>query len=172
MSMLEVLGRERRRVSPRHPLLRRLAGLVLAIAASQAIPGRLAAQRRSAEDTKAIDGYRLTMPTLRKVLPALYHPQASTCEHPKDRDPQTLSLDEMTSSLERCAPVRDALKQAGVQPREAALAFASLLSTGHQVAMQGGRASTLPGGVLRDNALLLEQNDAELKRITKTGAQS
>ncbi|CAN5886874.1 hypothetical protein BH24GEM1_BH24GEM1_31770 [soil metagenome] len=155
-----------------HSPFRRAAGLVLALLAAHGLATPLAAKGRSAEDTKTIDGYRLTMPVLRKVLPALYAPGAESCERRKDRDPHTLSLVEMTRSIERCAPVLEALGRAGVPPREAALVFASLLRTGQQVAMRGGNARALKPGALRDNALLLEQNDAELSRLTKTGAQS
>ena len=145
-----------------------LPAMVLALFAA----GELAAQGRSAADQQAIDGYRLTMPTLRKVLPALYSPGAQACEKPRDRDPHTLALTEMTRSLERCATVKQALTKAGVPPREAAMVFASLLRTGQQVAMHGGKASALRPGVLRDNAFLLEQNDAELRRLTRNGATS
>ena len=155
-----------------HRQFRRAAGLVLALVAAPAVAAPLAAQGRSAEDTRTIDAYRLTMPVLRKVLPALYAAGNDGCERRKDRDPHTLSLAEMTASLERCAPVLRALGQAGVKPREAALVFASLLRTGQQVAMQGGNGRALPPGPLRDNALLLEQNDAELRRMAKAGAPS
>ena len=73
---------------------------------------------------------------------------------------------------QRCAPVMRALDRAGVPPREAAIVFASLLRTGQQVAVRGGKASALPAGVLRDNALLLEQNDPELRKLSNPGADS
>jgi hypothetical protein len=154
------------------PLRLRVAALALVLAAPPGLAARAAAQGRSAEDTTTIDSYRLTMPVLRKVLPALYAPGAQSCARAKDTDPNTLSIAEMTGSLERCAPVMQSLKRAGVPARDAAIAFASLLRTGQQVAMRGGNASALPPGVLRDNVLLLEQNDPELRRLTKNGAQS
>ena len=152
--------------------LRRVAGLALAIAATQGALLPLTAQGRSAEDTRTIDGYLLTMPTLRKVLPALYAKGANTCERQKGRDPHTLGIAEMTRTLERCAPVLRALGRAEVTPREAAIAFASLLHTGRQVATRGGKAGALPPGVLRENALLLEQNDVEIRRLTQAGTRS
>lgn len=155
-----------------HRPFRRMAGLALAIAAVQGALLPLTAQGRSAEDARTVDAYRLTMPTLRMVLLALYAGGAETCERQKGRDPHTLSIAAMTRSLERCAPVLQALERAEVTPREAAIVFASLLRTGQQVALRGGKATALPPGVLRDNALLLEQNDPEIRRLTKTGAQS
>jgi hypothetical protein len=148
----------------------RAAALALAAVAVLASPG--AAQGRSAEDTRTIDAYRLTMPVLRKVLPALYAPEGRSCPRENGRDPHSLNLAEMTRSLERCGPVLQSLKRAGVSARDAAIVFASLLRTGQQVAMQGGKASAMPPGVLRDNALLLEENDPEIRKLVDTGGQS
>jgi hypothetical protein len=154
--------------------LRPLGAAVLALTLTGAprLTSTAAAQGRNVEDTRAIDSYRLTMPVLRKVLPALYAPGAQSCPRVKDRDPNSLSIAEMTQSLQRCTPVMHALARAGVPAREAAVVFASLLRTGRQVAMQRGRASALPPGVARDNALLLEQNDPEIRKLTRTGAES
>jgi hypothetical protein len=40
------------------------------------------------------------------------------------------------------------------------------------VALKSGKATDIAPGVLRDNALLLQQNDPELKRLTRNGASS
>ena len=64
------------------------------------------------------------------------------------------------------------LQQAGVKTSDAALLFAALLHAGHESARRGGQASSLPPGAARENALLLEQNDAEIRRLTKTGGPS
>ena len=146
--------------------------LVLTLAGALLLASPVAAQGRSADDMKAIDSYRLTMPMLRKVLPALYAPGAQSCPRPKERDPNSLSIAEMTQSLERCAPVMQGLARAGVPAREAAIVFGSLLRTGQRVAMQSGRTTALPSGVARDNALLLEQNDPEIRKLTRTRAES
>ena len=162
-----------KRLSSRIPL--RAFGapvLVLGVAGALLLASPARAQERSAEDTKAIDSYRLTMPMLRKVLPALYAPGAQSCPRPKARGANSLSIAEMTRSLERCPPVTRALARVGVPVREAAVVFASLLRTGQQVAMQSGRTAALPPGVARDNALLLEQNDPEIRKLTRTGAES
>ncbi len=146
--------------------------LVLTLAGALLLASPAGAQERSTDDMKAIDSYRLTMPMLRKVLPALYASGAQNCRRPKERDPNSLSIAAMTRSLERCPPVAQALARVGVPVREAAIVFGSLLRTGQQVAMQSGRASTLPPGAARDNALLLEQNDPEIRKLTRTRAES
>jgi hypothetical protein len=105
------------------------------------------------------------MPMLRKVLPALYAPGAQSC--PRDRrDPRTLAIAEMAQMIDRCAPMVQALRRAGVPSREAALVMASLYRTAEAVALRSGDASAVSAGPLRDNALLMQQNDAEIKRLT------
>ena len=154
------------------PLPIRVTGLALALAVAPVVASQSAAQGRSAEDTRTIESYRVTMPMLRKVLPAMYAPGAQRCEQAPHRDPMSLSLAEMTRTLEACSPVVRSLREAGVQPRHAAILYAALLNVSRQVALRGGRASALPPGVVRDNALLLEQNDFEVRKLTKAGGQS
>ncbi len=148
----------------RHALLAVLPGLVIARVAP--------AQVRSAEDTKVIDGYRLTMPVLRKVLPALNAPGAAGCPRDRSRDPHAMSIADMVRSLERCQPVVESLTRAGVSVRDGALVFASLLRTAKEVALHSGSSSAIAPGVLRDNALLVERNDPEIRRLTTSRGPS
>jgi hypothetical protein len=50
--------------------------------------------------------------------------------------------------------------------------LASLLRTAKEVALHSGKANAIAPGVLRDNALLVEQNDPEIRRLTKSGGPS
>ncbi|HEU4829773.1 MAG TPA: hypothetical protein VFT04_11325 [Gemmatimonadales bacterium] len=139
--------------------------LGLALLPSTMLAPAAAAQGRSPADTRIVESHRLTMPMLRKVLPALYAPGAESC--PRDRrDPRTLSLAEMAQMIERCAPMAQALRRAGVPSREAALVMASVYRTAEAVAIRRGEVSAVDAGPLRDNALLMQQNDAEIKRLT------
>ena len=144
--------------------------LVLVLALFIAPAASLAAQR-SAEDARIIDGYRLTMPVLRKVLPALKAAPPG-CKAAEVRDVQTLSIKQMTRMLDECYPVSTALQSAGISARDAAIVFGSMMRTAQAVALQGGKAGALSAGPLRDNALLMEQNDAELRRLARNGGQS
>ncbi len=150
----------------------RAATLTLALATAPGFAASGVAQGRSAEDARAIERYRFTMAMLRKVLPTMYAPGTRRCEQRPPRDPMTLSLTDMTRTLEDCSPVAKALRQAGVQPRDAAILYAALLNVSRQVALRGGKTSALPPGTVRDNALLLEQNDAEIRKLTETRGQS
>lgn len=145
--------------------IRLARALGLALLASSLIAPVATAQGRSPADARIIDGYRLTMPMLRKVLPALYAPGAQSC--PRDtRDPRTLGIAEMAQMIDRCAPMAQALRRAGVPAREGALVMASLYRTAAAVAIRRGDANAVDQGPLRDNALLMQQNDAEIKRLT------
>jgi hypothetical protein len=146
--------------------------LLVAVFSALTVSRVSAAQGRSAEDTRIIDGYRITMPVLRKVLPALNAPGAQNCPRDGTRDPHTMSIADMVRMLERCSPVVDALRRAGVPTRDGVIVFASLLRTAKEVALHSGNATAIAPGVLRDNALLVERNDPEIKRLTKTGGPS
>ena len=150
----------------------RAAVLAFGLVATPGLASSVAAQGRSAEDTKTIEGYRITMPMLRKTLPAMYALGTTRCEERRRTDPHTLSLDEMTRKLEACSPVMQSLRQAGVKAGDAALLYAALLHTARELGRRGGQSAALPPGVIRDNAVLLEQNDAEIRKLTKTGGQS
>ena len=139
--------------------------LGLALLSSPLLAPAAAAQGRSPADTRIVESHRLTMAMLRKVLPALYAPGAQSC--PRDtRDPRTLSLADMAKMIDRCAPMAQALRRAAVPSREAALVLASLYRTAEAVAIRRGDASAVDAGPLRDNALLMQQNDAEIERLT------
>ena len=145
-------------------------GFVL-VSASSIAPVAVA-QRRSQADARIVDNYRLTMPMLRKVLPALYAPGAERCPQNRTLDPHTTSIADIQRMLERCPPMAEALRKGGVPVRDGAIVFASLLLTTKEAALKGGKASDIAPGVLRDNALLLERNDPELRRLMKSGAGS
>jgi hypothetical protein len=123
------------------------------------------AQGRSPADTKIVESYRLTMPVLRKVLPALYAPGSQRCSRDSG-DPRRLSLAEITKMIDRCAPMAEALRKASVPSRDAALVLASLYRTAEAVAIRRGDVNAVDQGPLRDNALLMKENDAEIKRLT------
>lgn len=123
------------------------------------------AQGRSPADARLVESHRLTMPMLRKVLPALAAPGAASCAR-DPRDPRQLPLADMAQMLERCAPTAQALRRAGVPSREAALVMASLYRTAEAVALRSGDVNAVNAGPLRDNALLMQQNDAEIRRLT------
>ena len=138
--------------------------LGLALLPATALAPAAAAQGRSPADARAIETHRLTMPMLRKVLPALSAEGARSCPRER-RDPRTLGLAEMAQTIDRCAPMVQALCRAGVPSREAALVMASLYRTSEAVALRSGDVNAVDPGPLRDNALLMQQNDAELKRL-------
>jgi hypothetical protein len=157
---------------PRPSLVLRAVVLALGLSAAPGLAAPCAAQGRSAEDTRAVEAYRLTMPMLRKVLPTMRALGTARCEERHRRDPHSLGLAEMTRKLEACPPVMQSLRRAGVRASDAALLFAALLHTSRELGRRGGRIAALPPGVTRDNAVLLEQNDSEIRKLTTTGEPS
>ena len=84
-----------------------------------------------------------------------------------------MTVAQMQSELEGCAPVQRAAAAHGVTTRELALVSRALLQAGHRMAEEesakatGGTAAPLPPGTLRDNVALVRQNEAELGRLIK-----
>ena len=123
--------------------------------------------------------YRLTLQALRAVLPAVQSPGRSECEKREaKRDPFTMTLAEMTATLERCAPLRADLAKAGVSSRDAASVLGAFMYAARRITMeesaiaQGNTAAPLPAGPLKDNVALLRQHEAELRRLTRPSGES
>ena len=126
-------------------------------------------------ESGASSDYRLTMPVLRKALPALYAAGKERCTE-RRRTPQeiaAMTIGQMEAELQGCAPVQRAASAQGITTRELAQVSKALLQAGHRMAEEesakatGGTAAPLPPGLLRDNVVLLRQNEAELGRIVK-----
>ncbi len=147
-------------------LLLGLAVCALTFSASEA-----AAQKQAA----TIPDYRLTMPVLRKALPALYAAGKERCTQRQrsQREIAEMTVSQMETELEGCAPVQRAAATHGVSTRELAQVSKALLQVGHRMAEEesakatGGTAAPLPPGALRDNVTLVRQNEAELGRLIK-----
>lgn len=119
------------------------------------------------------DSYRLTMATLRKVIPALYIPGRAQWERRQDRrqDPLALTLAELTARLGSCSPVKAAFVKSGASTREAAQALAVFLRASRRHTDDGSAKTVgkqvppLEPGVLRDNVALLRGNEVELGQL-------
>lgn len=68
----------------------RLSAVLLALVAGQGFAAPVMAQAGSPEDRRTIQNYRLTMPMLRKVLPARNAPGGASCKENRARDPHSL----------------------------------------------------------------------------------
>ena len=148
-----------------------LALVVLSLAACDAD-----AQREPTPAGAAGDGYRLTMPVLRKALPVLHAPGARTeCARKEEeyRDMCTMSAATMEKLLDQCLPVKWAAAAQNISVRELALVYRALMLAGYRLAeeesakVSGGSAAPLPAGALRHNVALLRQNEAELGRLSR-----
>lgn len=143
---------------------------LLALAASDAD-----AQRNASAASGGAEDYRLTMPVLRKALPALYAPgaDAECAQKGEDyRDVRAMGVAEMEQHLNTCAPVKRAAAAQGIAIRELALVSKAIVQASYRMAeeesakVSGGSAAPLPAGVLRDNVALLRQHESELSRLS------
>ncbi|MEP6689440.1 MAG: hypothetical protein ABJC36_13910 [Gemmatimonadales bacterium] len=152
-------------------------GLALALALGACVCCASLAGAQTGRDADAGVGrdYRLTMPTLRQVLPALFNPEtqkACTARSGEPRNPQAMTLAQLTAKIERCAPMRSALARSGASTREAALTLAAMVRAGRRMTeeesakVSGGTVAPLPDGALKDNVALLRRHEAELKQLT------
>lgn len=123
--------------------------------------------------------YTLTMPTLRKLLPALHVADAGArCEALEGgdgRDAFSMSVAELTTAFESCGPVTRALRQAGLTTSEAATAFSSMLEAmmwRARHADASGQEPAPPEGVLGKNVELLRQNEAEIEELSRGSGSS
>jgi hypothetical protein len=164
------------------PALRAVARTVVGLVSSALLltARDVAAQRTrptAANDGRAeAESYRLTMPVLRRVLPVLHAPGVTT-ECPRQggafRDVDAMPVTEMQAVLDRCAPVRRAAAAHGVSTREVALAAKALMRAGRRITeeesakVSGGTPAPLSAGALRDNVLLVRQNEAEIGRLSR-----
>jgi hypothetical protein len=124
------------------------------------------------------ESYRLTLKALRAVIPAVQGPGASQCEKPEEkRDPYTMTLGEMTATLDRCPPIRAELAKAGVSSKDAASVLGAFMYAGRRITQEesaiamGQQAPPLPAGPLKDNVTLIRQNEAELRRISQSSGR-
>ena len=135
----------------------------------------LSSEAAAQQQAGANSDYRLTMPVLRKALPALYAAGKERCTE-RQRSPQEIAemtVAQMEAELDGCAPVQRAAAAQGVTTRELAQVSKALLQVGHRMAEEesakatGGTAAPLPPGALRDNVATVRQNEAELGRLIK-----
>lgn len=156
-------------------LLRR-GGLALVLAVAGA--SSATAQAGYPSGPRGAQQYRLTLAALRKVMPAVGAPGQESCEKREEtRDPYSMTLAEMTASLERCEPIRAAIAKAGVSSKEAAGVLGAFMYASRRITEEesaramGKQVPALPPGPLKDNVALIRQNEAELRRLTQSPAR-
>jgi hypothetical protein len=148
------------------------AAIPLALTLLVARPG--SAQQGYPSGPPGAEQYRLTLAALRKVMPALRGQSQAACRQGEaKRDPFAMTLAEMAAALKRCEPVRAALAKTGASTSEAATVFGAVLYAGRRITQEesakaaGSQAPPLPAGPLKDNVVLLRENEAELRRLTQ-----
>ena len=167
----------RRAFLPRS-LARHLAGLALFVLPLLAP----AARAQGNDDAKTLASYRLTMPTIRKliaaqekILEAASSPDAKKwAKEMEGKSSGNMSLAELSALYERIPPIKQAIVSTGLSTREyvtAMFAFfqAAMVASMQDYAKQQGskEAGTVPPGVAKENIEFVRQNKAEIDQISK-----
>ncbi len=141
-----------------------------------------AARAQESDDAKALASYRLTMPTIRKLvaaqekfLEAASSPDAKKwTKEMEGKSTGNMSIAELSALYDRIPPIKQAIASSGLSTREyvtAMFAFfqAAMVASMQDYAKQQGskEAATLPPGVSKENIDLVRQNKAEIDRISK-----
>ncbi len=166
---------------PIHPAFtsRTLIRCIMSIAllALPAVAATARAQGKGPEDMKTLANYRLTMPTVRKVLGAMREMRADPESKKYESEGEgwgekflNMSLAEITAEYDRLPPAKRAIARSGLSTREWVTAFASLMWAGRVIAEQElakatGKAPITPGHVPQENVDLVRQNEAEIERL-------
>ena len=164
-------------VAPR-TLTRRIASVAL-LALPVLAP---AAQAQRSEDEKILANYRLTMPTVRKVLAvqekfldAANSPDAKKwTKEMEGKSTGNMSIAELSAFYDRIPPIKQAVASTGLSTREYVTAMFSFFQAAMMVSMQeyakqqgSKEAATLPPGISKENIELVRQNKAEIDQISK-----
>jgi hypothetical protein len=138
-----------------------------------------ASAQSAAADEKALAEYRLSMPTIHKLLAAtramakLYQdPAVKAAADKLDKSKRSSEsyrgLAEMSRDIEAFPPMANAIRSAGLTPREFMLANMALMQAGMVVGFKKqGLLKELPKGTPVENVAFLEKNDAELQTVMK-----
>ena len=150
----------------------------IALLALPAVAATARAQGKGPEDMRTLANYRLTMPTLRKVLGAIREMKAdaeskkleAAGEEGFNKDIASMSLAEIAAEYDRLPPAKRAIARSGLSTREWVTAFASFIWAtrviGEQeLAKMSGKAPITPGHVPQENVDLVRQNEAEIERL-------
>jgi hypothetical protein len=139
----------------------------------------IASAQSAAADEKALAEYRLSMPTIHKLLAAtrnmakLYQdPAVKAAADKLDKSKRSSEgyrgLAEMTRDIESFPPMANAIRSAGLTPREFMLANMAFMQAGMVVGFKKqGLLKEIPKGTPVENVAFLEKNDAELQTIMK-----
>jgi hypothetical protein len=150
-----------------------LLSAVLALLVLPPVVSTARAQGRGRADMKTLASYRLTMPTVRKLLSAARAAEADPAyrQSPSLEKVEGMSLAEFTAAIDRNPATKRAVARAGLSTREWATAWASFMWAVRVLAEQemargmGRRPRRLPAHVPHANVNLVRQNQAEIERL-------
>lgn len=154
----------------------RYRALALALALPSLLTSTAAAQSSGDKDLKAISAYTLTMPKYKQLLAAMVS-LGKAAQH--DLKMATaldgvgnLSLDQMVARLNTVPPAKRAIADAGLTPREYAVAQGAMLQGGMSYGIMkqyklSPDSVSKTTGVSKANLEFFRVNEAEIERLGK-----
>ena len=161
---------------------RRTLALSATVLALLALPSLAPAARAQSADEKALASYRLTMPTIRKlvavqekIMEVAASPDAKKWAKELERQSSgNATIAELSAAYDRVPPLKQAIASSGLSTREYVTAFFSFFQAAMMVSVQeyaqqqgSKEAAPLPAGVSKENVELVRQNKAEIDQISK-----
>jgi hypothetical protein len=154
----------------------RLRVVVLALTVPCLLTATAAAQKPGDKDLRAISAYTFTLPKYKQLMSAMLNLGKAAQRNPKMaealEDSGNLTLDQMVARYSAVAPVKQAIADAGLTPREFAVAQGAMIHAGmsygimkqYKLSPDSVSKST---GVSKANLEFFRTNEAEIERMGK-----
>lgn len=156
--------------------LSRSRAMVLALALPLLMSAPASAQKPGDKDLKAISAYTLTMPKYKQLMAAMLNLGKAAQREPKlaetFHDSGNLTIDQMVARFSAVAPVKQAIADAGMTPREFAVAQGAMLQAGMSYGLMkqlklSPDSISRTTGVSKANLEFMQANEAEIERMGK-----
>jgi hypothetical protein len=154
----------------------RLRSVALALAFPCLLTATAAAQKPGDKDLQAISAYTFTLPKYKQLMTAMVNLGKAAQQNLRMadalEDSGNLTLDQMVARYSAVAPVKKAIADAGLTPREFAVAQGAMIHAGMSYGiMKQYRLSpdsvSKTTGVSKANLEFFRANEAEIERMGK-----
>ena len=154
----------------------RLRPLALALALPCLLAPAAAAQKPGDKDLKEISAYTFTLPKYKQLMTAMVNLGKAAQRDPKMAESLensgSLTLDQMTARYGAVPPVKKAIVDAGLTPREFAVAQGAMIQAGMSYGIMkqyklSADSVSKTTGVSKANLEFFRANEAEIERMGK-----
>jgi hypothetical protein len=154
----------------------RLRAVALALAFPCLLTTTAAAQKPGDSDLQAISAYTFTLPKYKQLMAAMVNLGKAAQQNPRMADAlensSSLTLDQLVARYSAVAPVKKAIADAGLTPREFAVAQGAMIHAGMSYGIMkeyklSPDSVSKTTGVSKANLEFFRANEAEIERMGK-----